>query len=90
MFGGIVNDQLTAELSSFDTETGQWTPVPSYGSAPHARKGHVLVSSEDGRYVWVFGGLDENGPLADLTVLDMDHQTWSAAIAAGAERGAPP
>lgn len=83
MFGGVINDQLTAELSSFDTETGQWVPVPSYGSAPLPRKNHVMCSSEDGRYVWIFGGSDDNGPLNDLTVLDMDHQTWSAAIAAG-------
>lgn len=83
MFGGVVNDQTIAELSSFDTETGQWVSVPSYGCTPLPRKNHVMVASEDGRYVWVFGGSDDQGPLNDLTVLDMDHQTWSTAIAAG-------
>lgn len=83
IFGGLMNEALSGELSCFDTETGQWLPVPSYGTAPTPRKGHVTVASEDGRYLWVFGGVDATGPLNDITVLDMDHQTWSAAVAAG-------
>ena len=72
----MVNDELTSDLASFDTETSQWALVPSFGTPPTPRKGHVMVASEDGRYLWVFGGSDASGTLADLSALDMDHQTW--------------
>ena len=88
-FGGMVNEALSSELTSFDTETFQWALVPSYGTPPSPRRGHVMVASDDGRYLWIFGGVDDTGTLADLTALDMDHQTWSAPVAAGPEAPKP-
>ena len=82
IFGGLANNALSGELSCFDSESGQWSTVPAYGAPPSPRRGHLTVVSEDGRFLWVFGGVDDSGPLNDIAVLDMDHQTWSGGISA--------
>jgi hypothetical protein len=53
--------------------------------APSARAGHILVTARSRREVYVVGGYNENGPLADVWKYDVPEKHWSAVREAPAQ-----
>jgi len=79
-FGGfnktdrVLDDACMLELSA-DGTSGTWTalaPEPPVGSKSiSARSQHAAACSQDGRYVFVYGGYDGFKSLNDLWLLDL-------------------
>mmetsp|Transcript_33290 Transcript_33290/g.78947 ORF Transcript_33290/g.78947 Transcript_33290/m.78947 type:complete len:632 (+) Transcript_33290:204-2099(+) len=76
-FGGETEEGLANDLWQLDTESWTWGQVQCYGPPPSARRDATLVSAEDGRRLWVFGGHDGARCLNDVYVLEMERLTWS-------------
>lgn len=72
-FGGFDADSLATRSSAvLDTRTGDWRTLPEL---PHARYAHT-VTRYDGR-IYVIGGRDEDGPVAEVDVFDPRRERWT-------------
>ncbi len=73
LFGGLDADAEASDFSySFDTTTGRWRKLPPL---PHPRYAHT-VTLHDGR-IYVIGGEETAGPIAEVDVFDPRTRTWS-------------
>jgi N-acetylneuraminic acid mutarotase len=70
------------DLWMLDVAGRKWTEVKPAGSKPSARSNPSLVNDDAGR-VFLFGGNTSNGASADLWVLDVAADTWTALTPSG-------
>lgn len=69
--------RLTPPPSPSPPATAALTQVTCYGPPPSPRRDATLVSAEDGRRLWVFGGFEGTRCLNDVYMLEMERLTWS-------------
>ena len=67
----------------------KWTLRECDGAPPCARASHGMVLAGDGQTLAVFGGGGDEGPLADLHLLDTATCVWSQLLLAPATAPAP-
>lgn len=76
VFGGRVGKRKSSnELFQLDTDTLQWSLVPTSGITPTARWGHICVLREP--YLLVIGGYDKQEAVWNVEQLDLNTLTWS-------------
>eukprot|EP00667_Euglena_gracilis_P019637 EG_transcript_21074 len=92
VFGGIM--QLPAKVLYDDmwilrvaVEGAAWHSVQQHGEGPSARSGHA-TAVHDGR-LYLFGGSDDDRPLADLYSFHIDSRVWTP-LATTPGPGPPP
>ena len=74
-FGGFDKDSVPTDFSGvLDTRTGRWRDLPAL---PHARYAHTVTAYEGDLYV--IGGRDGDGPVAEVDVFDPRSETWTTA-----------
>ena len=77
VFGGVDNNgQLLDEDWRYDPDTNQWEELEGLpGAGPSPRASAATAADEDS--VWVIGGEDDQGALADIWRFDAAEETWS-------------
>ena len=77
VFGGFdALSRPTTFAAVLDTRTGRWRDLPAM---PRARYAHTVTRYED--QVFVIGGRDDDGPVAEVDVFDLETRRWSTARA---------
>ncbi|KAE8660219.1 Acyl-CoA-binding domain-containing protein 5 [Hibiscus syriacus] len=72
----------TIQVKAFDTQTGTWSILKTYGKAPVSRGGQSVTLV--GSTLVIFGGQDANRMLLnDLHILDLETMTWDEFDAVG-------
>ncbi|KAL1532048.1 putative protein, contains kelch repeat [Salvia divinorum] len=75
IFGGHDGEGArTNRVSVFDTVNMVWSEPEMNGTPPTPRDGHSCISIGDD--LFVFGGMDETGPVNDLHILETFTNTW--------------
>jgi hypothetical protein len=78
-----VTPTMPADVSIFEA-TPTWTRLAAAGPSP--RRDHSLVATADGGSIFLFGGRDGSGPLADTWLYDVASGSWSPAAQGPAAR----
>lgn len=88
LFGGRFEEQLLADLHTFDLVSGRWTLHAPVGEKPSAREDAVAVAgapdAQGGRAMVLIGGTDvRREPQSDVWLYHADRGVWSRPTQAG-------
>ncbi|KNE63925.1 hypothetical protein AMAG_08984 [Allomyces macrogynus ATCC 38327] len=78
LFGGLSpSGEVLSDLWALDLTSEQWAQVPTFGTAPGARR-HAAMTAVNGTKLTLFGGTDgDRNPMSKLHVLDTTTRTWT-------------
>ena len=74
VFGGRIDQKATNELWSFDTQTLQWSLLPSHGDSPLSVAGHT-ATLVDSKMIVLFGYGPERGYTDKVQEYDLSKDT---------------
>ena len=86
VFAGQRGTDFFRDLWAYDPVQGQWSELPSRGSAPKPRYGSCMIVAPDGR-IQISHGFTSQGRFDDTRAYDLETKRWTDITPAGRRPG---